>query len=134
MKAGMELTEIIIGCCFEVANELGIGFLESVYKNALIIVLKDAGLNVCIEKSLPVNFRKEKIGVFFADLVVEESVIVEVKCSKTLVAEHQAQLINYLKVSDIVDGLLVNFGTKHVEIKRVHHPEKFASREKAPLF
>jgi len=134
MKLGFELTEVILGCCFEVANELGIGFLESVYKNALVIALKDAGLNTVVEKPFEVKFRGKAIGIFIADLIVQEKVIVEVKGCKALLPEHQAQLINYLKITGIIDGLLINFGTKKIEIKRLLHPENFTMKEEEILF
>ena len=125
---GNEITDVILRCCFEVANELGVGFLESVYKKALVIALIDAGLKVAEEEPLDVRFRGNKVGMFIADLVVPESVIVEVKSCKALLPEHQAQLINYLKTSGLTDGLLVNFGTKKIEIKRLFHPEKFVEK------
>lgn len=118
-----ELTEIILSCCFDVMNEIGIGFLESVYKNALFIAIKEKGLAVEIEKRFEVIFRGRKIGLYVADLIVEGSVIVELKCCDSLLGEHQAQLINYLKVSGILVGLLVNFGNRKVQYKRLHHPD-----------
>jgi GxxExxY protein len=118
-----ELTEIILGSCFEVMNELGTGFLESVYKNALFIALKEKGLKIEAEKKFEVMFRGKKVGLYAADLIVEGSVIVELKCCESLIGEHQAQLINYLKVSGILVGLLVNFGNRKVEYKRLHHPD-----------
>lgn len=117
------LTEIILGCCFDVMNELGIGFLESIYKNALFVAIKEKGLKIEAEKRFEVIFRGRKIGLYVADLIVEESVIVELKCCDALLGEHQAQLINYLKVSGILVGLLVNFGKRKVEYKRLHHPD-----------
>ena len=118
-----ELTETILGCCFDVMNELGIGFLESVYKNTLFIAIKEKGLTVETEKRFEVIFRDRKVGLYVADLIVESSVIVELKCCDSLLGEHQAQLINYLKVSGILVGLLVNFGNRKVEFKRLHHPD-----------
>ena len=122
-----ELTETILGCCFDVINELGVGFLESVYKNALLIALKEKGLQVDVEKRFEVIFRKRNIGSYIADLVVEEKVIIELKCCKSLLGEHQAQLINYLNVSNILVGLLVNFRKRMLEYKRVHHPDHHAA-------
>jgi GxxExxY protein len=117
-----ELTEMILGCCFDIMNELGSGFLESVYKNALFIALKEKGLKVTTEKKFEVLFRGCRVGLYIADLVVEESVIVELKCCEVLIGEHQAQLINYLKASGVLVGLLVNFGNRKIEYKRLHHP------------
>jgi GxxExxY protein len=121
-----DLTETILGCCFDVMNELGTGFLESVYKNALFIAIKEKGITVETEKRFEVIFRDRKIGLYVADLIVGGSVIVELKCCDSLLGEHQAQLINYLKVSGILVGLLVNFGNRKVEYKRLHHPEYHA--------
>ena len=75
-----ELTEIILGCCFDVMNALGVGFLESVYKNAIFIAIREKGLRVDVEKRFEVIFRGRKIGLYIADLVVEGDVIIEVKC------------------------------------------------------
>jgi len=128
-----ELTETILGCCFDVMNELGVGFLESVYKNALLIALKEKGLKIEVEKRFQVMFRERKIGLYIADLVVEEKVIIELKCCESLLGEHQAQLINYLKVSSILVGLLVNFRKRKLEYKRVHHPDHHAASDPADL-
>ena len=125
-----DVSEIIIGCCFEIMKELGSGFLENVYKNALFIAMKEKGLTVIAEQSFEVMFRNRKIGKYIADLTVENLIIVELKCCKTLLSEHQAQLINYLKASQLPVGLLVNFGNQKLEYKRVHHPDKFKESEK----
>jgi len=128
-----EITETILGCCFDVMNELGVGFLESVYKNALLIALREKGLKVEVEKRFQVMFRERKIGLYIADLVVEGKVIIELKCCESLLGEHQAQLINYLKVSSILVGLLVNFRKRKLEYKRVHHPDHYAACDPADL-
>ncbi len=117
-----ELTGIILECCFEVMNELGAGFLESVYKNALLIALRQRGLAVQIEQTYEVYFRQHKVGLYKADIVVEGTVIVELKCCKCLLPEHQAQAINYLTAAKLPVGLLVNFGQKDLEYKRVRNP------------
>ena len=106
-----ELTGKILETCFEVINELGAGFLESVYQNALLIAFRQKGMNV---------FRNETVGNFMADFLVENKVIVEVKAVSTLTSEHQAQTINYLKASGIEVGLLINFGTTRLQYKRLH--------------
>ncbi|MBF8262691.1 MAG: hypothetical protein HW387_356 [Parachlamydiales bacterium] len=117
------LTKKILQSCFEVMNTLGCGFLESVYKNALIIALVDKGLSVHTDKGFEVIFKHRKIGLFVPDVIVENSVIVELKCCEHLLAEHQAQLINYLAVTNVHVGLLVNFGKRRLEYKRTHrHP------------
>jgi GxxExxY protein len=115
-----ELTAKILEACFEVANELGHGFLESVYRRALIVVLRQKGLSVEAEVSLQVMFRGESVGDFCADLIVERQVLVELKAAKALAPEHQAQVINYLKATGLEVGLLINFGTPRIEFKRLH--------------
>jgi len=116
------LTGTILKCCFDVMDELGSGFLESIYKNALVIALKQSGLTLDIEKLFEVYFRQQRIGLYIADLVVNSTVIVELKCCKSLLREHQAQTINYLAAADLPVGLLVNFGHRNLEYKRVYHP------------
>ncbi len=113
-----ELTEKILKACFEVINELGPGFLESVYQNALLIALKQKGLKVQAQYPLVVTFRGEVVGQFYADILVEDKVIVELKAVTSLATEHQAQVINYLKATGIDVGLLVNFGRPLLEYKR----------------
>jgi GxxExxY protein len=117
-----ELTSSILKCCFEVINELGVGFLESVYKNALFLALKQKAILIEAEKPLEVYFRDQKIGFYKADLVAQGAVIIELKCCKSLLPEHKAQVINYLKAANIPVGLLVNFGHRNLEYKRLHHP------------
>ena len=85
--------------------------------------VKEKGLKIEAEKKFEVIFRGQKVGLYAADLIVEGLVIIELKCCDSLVGEHQAQLINYLKVSGILVGLLVNFGNRKVEFKRLHHPD-----------
>jgi GxxExxY protein len=117
-----QLSSAILGSCFEVMNELGIGFLESVYKNALFFALKEKGLLVEAEKSFEVYFKRQKVGLYKADIVVENLIVIELKCCKNLLPEHQAQVINYLVVSNLPVGLLVNFNNKQLDYKRLHHP------------
>ncbi len=124
---------MILGCCFDIMNELGVGFLESVYKNALLIALREKGLKIDVEKRFEVIFRGRKVGLYIADLIVEGKVIIELKCCESLIGEHQAQLINYLKVSNILVGLLINFRKRTVEYKRVHHPAHPAACDPAYL-
>ena len=115
-----DLTESIIGACFEVMNELGAGFLESVYEKALLIALRDKRITAQSQVPLSVLFRGEKVGDFFADILVEGKVIIELKAAKAMVPEHQAQIINYLKATGIDVGLLVNFGPTKLEFKRFY--------------
>lgn len=105
-----ELTERIIGVFYDVYNELGHGFLESVYQEAMAMALLQAGLSVQREVSIPVSFRSVQIGDFRADLLVEGLVLLELKTAKTLDPSHEAQLFHYLRSSNIEVGLLLNFG------------------------
>ena len=113
-----EITEAVIGCAFEVIKELGPGFLESVYEKALLVALLQKGLSAVAQHPLKVSFRGENVGEFFADILVEQKVLIELKTVKTLAPEHQAQLINYLHACGIEVGLLINFGNPRLEIKR----------------
>jgi len=112
-----EITDIILKAFYEVYNELGDGFLESVYESALYIVLTGYGPHVERQKDISVFFRGSIVGYFKADLIVEEKVIIELKAVRTLDPAHEAQLINYLKATNIEVGLLLNFGRKP-EFKR----------------
>ena len=113
-----DLTQSIIGCAFEVINELGSGFLESVYENAMVLALSEAGLPVQSQVPVPVMFRGKRVGDFYADLLVDEKVIVELKAVRAIIPEHQAQIINYLNATGIEVGLLINFGNPKLELKR----------------
>lgn len=124
-----ELTRTILGCCFEVMKELGPGFQERVYKNALLLVMEQKRLQVEVEKPFKVVFRDKVIGRYSADLVVEKKVIIELKCCDCLISEHQAQLFNYLKVSELPIGLLINFQRRKLEYQRLHTSEKFEAEE-----
>ena len=115
-----EITEKILSCCFDVIHELGTGFFESVYQKSLFIALKENGVDAQEQVPLSVYFHKQCVGEFFADIIVENKVIVEIKAVKTLLPEHQAQLINYLNATGLNVGLLVNFGNAKLEYKRLH--------------
>ena len=112
-----ELTEKIIGVFYEVYNELGFGFLESVYEKAMIIALRSKGLEVEQQFPIPVWFRGQQIGAFAADILVEGCIIVELKSVRSFDPSHEAQLLNYLRATEMEIGLLLNFGIKP-EIKR----------------
>ena len=116
-----DITQKIIASCFEIINELGSGFLESIYEKALLILLREKGFHVQNQVPLKVYFRDQIVGEFFADLLVEEKVILEIKAAKSLTPEHQAQIINYLKATGIKVGLLVNFGRQKFEFKRFYN-------------
>jgi len=114
-----DITYQIRGAVFEVNRVLGHGFLEKVYEKALMIELKNRGLSVGNQVPLKVNYKEEIVGEYFADLLVEGRVIVEIKAVRHLLKEHQAQLLNYLKATGIQVGLLVNFTRNKAEIKRM---------------
>ena len=113
-----ELTKKILAACFEVSNELGTGFLESVYERALLVVLKKYGLVAQSQIPLKVTFRNIVVGDFVADIVVENKVLIELKAVKNLAPEHQAQIVNYLRATGIEVGLLINFGNAKLEYRR----------------
>ena len=119
-----DITSIVLEACFEVADELGAGFVESVYEKALLIALREKGLKVASQVPLAVMFRGHSVGEFVADLVVEDKVIVELKAVKALAPEHQAQVINYLNATGLDVGLLVNFGRPKLEYKRLHRKSR----------
>ena len=114
-----DLTEKIIGICFEVANELGSGFLESVYRKSLSLGLEEQGLRVQSQVPLKVMFRGYVVGNFYADLVVEDRIVLEIKAVTFLTPDFEAQLINYLRATGCKVGLLINFGRRRVEWKRL---------------
>lgn len=118
-----DLTEKILATAFEVSRELGHGFLESVYENAFALALTQIGLRVERQCAFKVLFRGEEVGTFFADMLVDRKVLVELKAVKCLLPEHQAQGINYLKATGIEVGLLINFGTPKIEFKRLRKPQ-----------
>lgn len=120
-----QITQRIIGCAFEVVNELGAGFLESVYEKALLLALRQEGLSVVSQHPVKVMFRNECIGDFCVDIFVENKVIVELKAAKTLAPEHQAQVINCLNATGIEVGLLINFGNSKLEYKRFTRTKDF---------
>jgi GxxExxY protein len=120
-----EITKNIIGCAFEVINELGAGFLESVYEAALLLALRQKGLSAISQHPVKVIFRGQCVGDFYADVFVEEKVIVELKAVKAITPEHQAQIINYLNATGIEVGLLINFGNPKLEYKRFTRSKEF---------
>lgn len=113
-----ELTYKIIGVFYDVYNELGHGFLESIYQKSLGLALQTAGLHACWPLAIPVWFRGQQVGYFEGDMLVERSVLLELKAVRALDGSHQAQLLNYLRATDIEVGLLLNFGVKP-EVKRL---------------
>lgn len=112
-----DITDKIINAFYKVNNTLGYGFLEKVYENAMAIELRKMGCKVSQQKNIKVFYENEEVGDYYADLLVNELVIVELKASESLREEHEAQLINYLKATQIEVGLVLNFGKK-AEFKR----------------
>jgi len=112
-----ELTEKIIKIFYKVYNKLGYGFLEKVYENAMIIEFGREGILAVAQSPIKVSYEDEVIGEYYADILVDDRVIVEIKATRNLASEHEAQLLNYLKATDIEVGLLLNYGPKP-EIKR----------------
>ena len=114
-----EITHKIIGCAYTVYKKLGFGFLESVYRKAMVIELIRVGLKVEEEKPLEVHYDEgEVLGVFSVDLFVEDTVVVELKSVQHTIKDHEVQLVNYLKALIKEIGLLINFGPSGVEVKR----------------
>ena len=114
------LTDKIIGACYKVHNELGPGFVERIYLNALKIALKELNLSYETEKEFPVYFQSKAIGKFRADLVVENRVIVELKALEGRLPKiFESQVISYLKASKLKVGLLINFGSRFCKIRRL---------------
>jgi GxxExxY protein len=113
-----EITQKIIRVFYEVYNELGYGFLESVYEKSLEVALASTKLKVCRQIEIPVQFRGHRVGNFTADMLVEDCVLLELKAARSLDTSHTAQLLNYLRATDIEVGLLLNFGLKP-EFKRL---------------
>ena len=107
-----ELTDKIIGVFYEVYNDLGFGFFESVYRNSFRLALIEKGLSVQEEVHTPVFFRGKNVGDFKADLIVNQIILIELKTAETLVRAHEAQVLNYLRATSLEVGLLFNFGPK----------------------
>lgn len=126
-----ELTKAVIGCFYDVYNELGFGFIESVYENSLCVALRAMDLEVHQQIAIPVWFRGTQVGDFDADLMVNRLVLLELKTARAIEDAHLGQLLNYLKATEIEVGLLLNFGPKP-EFKRVVFGNDRKSRPSAP--
>ncbi len=118
-----DVTEKIIKAFYNVYNKLGYGFLEKVYENAMLIELQRMNLKCERQKQIKVNYDEYEIGEYYADIIVNDCVIIELKASETLSLEHEAQLVNYLKATDIEVGLLLNFGKEPKTKRRVFTSE-----------
>jgi GxxExxY protein len=112
-----DTTSLIISCFYKVYNELGFGFLEKVYENALLIELAEHGLFCRKQSQITVFYKGNPVGDYYADIIVNDTIIIELKAAENLVEEHEFQLVNYLKATNIEVGLLLNFG-KQPQIKR----------------
>ncbi len=119
MNQNYDLTSTIIKCVYAVSNTLGAGFLEKVYENALMIELQQNGIDVENQKSMSVTYRGQIVGEYYADIVAENTVVLELKACNSLTPEHSAQLINYLKAGSPKQGLLINFGSAKPEFKKL---------------
>ena len=113
-----ELTEKIIGCAYRVYNTMGFGFLESVYEKCLLIELRKAGLQAEAQQAITVRYEGEVVGEFVADIIVDDTVILELKSVRRIVTAHEIQLVNYLVATLKPVGLLLNFSQEKVEVKR----------------
>ena len=113
------LSEKVLGAVFEVSNTLGAGFLEKVYQRALLRELSLRGIRAATEASFAVIYKGQSVGEYFADLLVEDALVVELKCAERLANEHTAQCLNYLRASGRTVCLLVNFQKPKVEWKRI---------------
>ncbi|MDD3144126.1 MAG: GxxExxY protein [Candidatus Cloacimonetes bacterium] len=119
-----ELTGKIINCFYRVYNELGFGYLEKVYEKALKLELDQVGLKVELQKPIQVLYKGVVVGDYFADMLVENQVIVEIKSVTKLGSEHEAQLINYLATTNTQVGLLLNFGPDPKVMRKIHTIKK----------
>jgi GxxExxY protein len=127
-----DITGIIIKAFYNVYNQLGYGFLEKVYENAMLIEIRKLGLECIAQRPIEVFYDHLKVGFYIADIVVNNCVIVEIKAAEAICEEHEAQLTNYLRATDIEVGLLLNFGKK-IEFKRKVFSKEFKNLNKSSL-
>jgi len=120
-----DITRAVIGCAFAVMKELGAGFLESVYEQAMLLALREKGLSAAAQQPIQVFFRGRPVGDFYADILVEGKVVVELKTVRELAPEHEAQVINYLNATGLEVGLLINFGKPRLEYRRFTRGKEF---------
>ena len=119
LQGEARITEAIIGAAFEVSNTLGCGFMEKVYENAMAVELRRKEHQVEQQKEIEVWYKGERVGYYLADLVVDTTVVVELKTVTALDKSHRAQCLNYLRATRIATGLMINFGQPHVDVQRV---------------
>lgn len=113
-----ELIKMVIDCAANIRRQLGAGYLETVYKNAMLIELQKNGLAYEIEKPITVYYDGIVVGNFKADIVVKDQLILELKAVQTLNISHEVQLVNYLTATGVDNGLLINFGSETIQVKR----------------
>ena len=113
-----ELTEKIIGCAYRVYNKMGFGFLESVYEKCMLMELRKADLNAESQKPITVYYEDEIVGEFVADIIVNDTIILELKSLRRIIRAHEVQLVNYLVATGKPAGLILNFGESKVDVKR----------------
>jgi GxxExxY protein len=123
-------TEEIIACAYRVYNKMGFGFLESVYEKSMLIELRKSGISAENQKSITVFYDEEIVGEFVADIVVNDTIILELKSIRKLSKAHEVQLVNYLVATRMPIGLLINFGESGVEIRRKFRDPKTKSQPK----
>ena len=125
------LTDSILKTYFDVYNQLGYGFLEKVYQNAIYFELKSLGFKMEAQKPIKVYFKNQVVGEYYADLLVEDKVIIELKACELLMSAHIAQIMNYLKATEIEVGLVLNFG-ENPEFKRILYTNDRKNNKKNP--
>lgn len=124
-----DLTELIIKAFYNVYNKLGYGFLEKVYENSMMIELNEVGLRCERQKQIEVFYKNKNVGEYFADLIVNDLIIIELKAAENICPEHEAQLINYLRATNCEVGLLLNFG-KTPQFKRKIFKNEFKNNQR----
>jgi GxxExxY protein len=126
-----ELTDVIIKTFYEVYNELGHGFLEKVYQNSLYLELKNKGYNVEAQKRINVYYKGTEVGEYFADLIVENAVILELKAADCIIKDFENQILNYLRATDCEVGLLLNFGKKPEFKRKIYENNRKTRKQKS---
>jgi GxxExxY protein len=125
-----ELTDVIIKTFYEVYNELGYGFLEKVYQNSLYLELKNKGYKVEAQKRINVYYKGTEVGEYYADLIVENTIILELKAADCIVKDFENQILNYLRATDCEVGLLLNFGKKPEFKRKIYENNRKARKQK----
>jgi GxxExxY protein len=119
MSQGKLISERVISCAFEVSNTLGAGFLEKVYENALCVEFGRTGIPYSRQQQYGIEYKSKIVGNYIADIVVDNKLLIELKALSALSRDHEAQVMNYLKASGLSVGLLINFGTSRIGMKRI---------------